>query len=105
MKFSLLIPDGWIVTNDTELDYAHAFGLGNITYQKGKPAQVKNQLGHRGGGVPGARFVIQSGKSSDLASYFAYSEEIGAIKTNGGLEGKKYVYTDKSDDEPPGKPG
>lgn len=98
-KFSIQLPDGWIVTNDTELDYAHAVGLENMTYAPGKPATIQNKMGFRGGGPTTTNFIIQFGDTTHLENYFSNSEYQETIKTNAGVEGKKYLYTAKEGDE------
>jgi hypothetical protein len=97
--FSLFLPDGWKFTNDTELDYAHAIGLSNMTYKAGTPAVVVDEMGHRGGGITTASLVIQSGSTIDLENYFGASEEQGVFKANDGTEGKKYLFTAKEGNE------
>ncbi len=97
--FSLQIPDGWKVTNDTETDYAHAIGLENMTYTPGTPAVITNALGHRGGGITISEFMIQAGSPTDLDNYYSASEYQGTLKTNAGLEGKKYLHTSEGGDE------
>lgn len=91
--FSLLLPDGWKFTNDTELDYAHAIGLENMQYKADTPAVVVDEMGHRGGGITTAKFVIQGGSAAELGGYASGAEEQGTFKTSGGLEGKKYLFT------------
>lgn len=91
--FSLLLPGGWKFTNDTELDYAHAIGLENMQYKAGTSAVVVDEMGHRGGGITTAKFVIQGGSAAELGGYTSGAEEQGTFKTSGGLEGKKYLFT------------
>jgi len=97
--FSILLPDGWKFTNDTELDYAHAIGLDNMKYNAGTPAVVANEMGHRGGGITIASFAIQAGATTDLANYFSASGDQGSIKTDSGVEGAKYLFTAQAGDE------
>ena len=98
-KFSVMLPDGWKFTNDTELDYAHAIGLENMTYKEGTPATVVSEVGHRGGGLNVASVVIESMDASDAENYFSASEEQEPIKTSTGLPVQKYIYTAKEGDE------
>lgn len=85
-KFSLNVPDGWIFTNDTEIDYAYAT---DMTFEKGAPARINDEFGHRGGGFTTTSFVIQFSKDS-LDSYYSEFEEDGVLKLNSGKEAKRY---------------
>lgn len=96
-KFSINIPDGWTVTNDTELDYVHAIGLDNMTYSKDGTTEIINEIGLRGGGPTIASFVMQYGSYSDLENYYSASLETGTITTDSGLVGKTYLYTANQD--------
>lgn len=89
-QFTISIPDGWTVTNDTEIDYALAVGGQNMIYKKGAPTKIVNALGHRGGGITTTSFVVQFSKDA-LDQYYSASKETGTIKLNNGKEGKKYL--------------
>lgn len=45
----------------------HALGLQNMTYKPGTPAQVMNQLGHRGGGINTASFSMELRVASEVS--------------------------------------
>lgn len=93
-KFALTIPDGWVFTNDTELDYAYATSM---TYKKGETPTINNTFGHRGGGFTNTSFVIQYSKD-ELKDYFSASEADGVLKLNNGKEAKKYFQTINNDE-------
>jgi|SRR3989344_6256642 len=94
-KFSIGIPDGWTVTNDTESDYIHAIGIENMSYDAGNPAKIIDAFGHRGGGPTVASFILQFSNTSGLNGYFSASESQGAFTTTNGAKGEKYLYTAK----------
>ncbi len=96
-KFTLNVPDGWVFTNDTELDYAYAREAG-MNYKEGTAATINNEYGHRGGGYAGTTFVIQYSKDAQ-SNYFSASEPDGSLKLNNGDTVKKYKYVGKGGED------
>lgn len=90
-KFSFAVPDGWIVTNDTQMDYVSATGVANLTYKAGTKATINNQVGFRGGGGHTvSNFFAQSG-GTDLAGYYNYFTPAGTVQTDSGLSVSKFT--------------
>ncbi len=97
--FSFYIPDGWIVTNDNTLDYGHAIGLENLTYKKGSKGIVLNKPGLRGDGPTVSNFIFQEVSKTDFDGYFDNMTKAGTITTSDGVEGQKYTFTLKKEDD------
>ncbi|GAC1387552.1 MAG: hypothetical protein NVS1B7_0600 [Candidatus Saccharimonadales bacterium] len=85
-KFAINVPDGWIMTNDIETDYAYSTG---ITYKQGEAAKVNNERGYRGGGFTRTSFSIQYAKDG-FKGYYSSSISDGVLKLNNGKQAKKY---------------
>jgi len=90
--FSMQLPDGWHVTNDTKQAFAAAIGIENLTYKKGVPATVTDEIAYQGGGTPRTRFSVRYGSVADLGNYFINSQQTGTLTTGSGLQAAKYLY-------------
>ncbi|MDQ3159253.1 MAG: hypothetical protein M3P98_03930 [bacterium] len=88
--FSVKVPDGWTITNDTESDNMFIRGADNTVFNTGTRATINNITGFGFDGP--SRLTILNGDPKNIAFLDGSEKEIGSFEA-ANISGKKLFKT------------
>ncbi len=102
-NFTISVPEGWNLINDTVFDYAQGIGLERITYVAGMPSVVEAGLGRRGPGVTTAAFSIHN--YADQPGLLKLPDSAETLATTEGIVGRKVLLISDGSNVPGSEAG